>query len=199
MSSYSPWRCVLALLLPCFLVASSVPLLHKSISSADTASSDVKALKVGEEIRGETLPLRSGQRIYELIGLRRSVSYEIPASFSIQLHRSVPGLSSMKNRRLLNTEKLIFKADSDESVFVILTVEPEGVVAMANVPERELVIYNIVCDKLMMGIPHGAWWVGVAALLCLVLGMALPYFFPLHQLLKVEGLESEKVTTSKDS
>lgn len=158
-------------LIRCFFVASSLPLTHRFVSllrlrpiSASRSrhhflrhcSSDVKALKVGEEIKGETMPLNSGQRTYELLGLRRSASYEvkisypasvcsfapmsscfafffqflmkiilislnltlqqIPASFSIQLQTTLPELWSRKNRRLLNTEKLIFKADNDESV-----------------------------------------------------------------------------------
>lgn len=86
-----------------------------------------------------------------------------------------------KNRRLLNTEKIIFKAESSSpvsvecrsaielnlsvacgilmaflssvrqqlyvidlfQVYVLVTVEPEGVVAKPNVPERELALFNI--------------------------------------------------------
>jgi hypothetical protein len=74
-----------------------------------------------------------------------------------------------KNRRLLNTEKIIFKAGSSDPLsvcssliylcarivarsqnvsgapflHVIVTVEPEGVVAKPNVPERELALFNI--------------------------------------------------------
>ncbi|CAL9163010.1 unnamed protein product [Musa hybrid cultivar] len=222
MPSPSSWSCILMSLIRCFFVASSLPLTHRFVSllrlrpiSASRSrhhflrhcSSDVKALKVGEEIKGETMPLNSGQRTYELLGLRRSASYEvkisypasIPASFSIQLQTTLPELWSRKNRRLLNTEKLIFKADNDESAFVILTVDAAGVVAKPNVPERELVIYNIVCDELMLGIPHGAWWVGVAALLCLLLGILIPSFFPLHLLLKDEDLESENIALTKVS
>lgn len=75
------------------------------------------------------------------------------------------------NRRLLNTEKLIFKTESLDiiqkqvcffllrvlilclnaqrktvvqgGVNVLVTVEPEGVVALKNVQERELIIFNI--------------------------------------------------------
>ncbi|KAG6524822.1 hypothetical protein ZIOFF_014766 [Zingiber officinale] len=116
-------------------------------------SADLKTLNVGIELKAETLPLRSGRRTYELLGLRRSSSYEvkisypasIPAKFSIQLQRPRLELRSTKNRRLLDTEKLIFKADQEESVFVSLTVENGGVIAMKSVPEQELVIYNIVC------------------------------------------------------
>jgi hypothetical protein len=51
-------------------------------------------------------------------------------------------LGSM-NRRLLNTEKIIFKAQNSWPVYVLVTVEPEGVVAKPNVPERELAMFNI--------------------------------------------------------
>lgn len=98
---------------------------------------------------------------------------------------------------MLDTEKLIFKADQEESVFVSLTVENGGVIAKKSVPERELVIYNIVCDELMLGIPRNAWRVGMAALLCLLLGVVLSNFLPL---LINKGLEAEDAAVmTKDS
>lgn len=54
-----------------------------------------------------------------------------------------------QNRRLLNTEKLIFKTENLDvlndqgGMYVLVTVEPEGVVAMPNVQEREFIIFNI--------------------------------------------------------
>ncbi|RWW27120.1 hypothetical protein BHE74_00047453 [Ensete ventricosum] len=83
-------------------------------------SSDVTALKVGEEIKGETMPLNSGQRTYELLGLRRSASYEVKISYPASVYM------------MLCTQ-----------AFVIVTAIAAGVVAKPNVPERELVIYNI--------------------------------------------------------
>lgn len=119
----------------------------------------------------------------------------IPSSFSIRL---VDDWSS-KNRRLLNTDKIIFKAVSSDPVYVLVTVEPEGVVAKPNVTERELALFNIVCDELMLGIPHFAWWVGIAALLCIVLAALAPLVLPLHKLLNCEGTESSKVDAAKMS
>uniref|UniRef100_A0A0E0AUT9 Uncharacterized protein n=1 Tax=Oryza glumipatula TaxID=40148 RepID=A0A0E0AUT9_9ORYZ len=55
-------------------------------------------------------------------------SKQIPSSFSIRLvddPHSVEDLGSM-NRRLLNTEKIIFKAQNSWPVYVLVTVEPEG-------------------------------------------------------------------------
>ncbi|XP_066333131.1 uncharacterized protein [Miscanthus floridulus] len=106
-----------------------------------------RALSVGEELVAETMPLRHGRRVYRIDGLRPSAWYEvkisypasIPSSFSIQLLDNW----SSKNRRLLNTEKIIFKAESSNPVYVLVTVEPEGVVAKPNVPERELALFNI--------------------------------------------------------
>lgn len=69
--------------------------------------------------------------------------------------------------------------------------------AFVLVAHRVLVF--AVCDELMLGIPHGAWWVGVAALLCLLLGILIPSFFPLHLLLKDEDLESENIALTKVS
>ncbi|RWR79129.1 hypothetical protein CKAN_00769100 [Cinnamomum micranthum f. kanehirae] len=117
---------------------------------------DVKVLNVGEEIKQETLPLQMGHRRYQLHGLKASMWYEvkisypasIPASFSLQLQRDKSYIGSNMKRRLLNTEKLIFKADynllSEHSeVHVLLTVEPGGVVAKPHVQERQYVIFNI--------------------------------------------------------
>lgn len=152
---------------------------------------DNKVLNVGEELWRETLPLRMGSRLYQLQGLKPNTWYEvkisypasIPASFSIQLKRGDLELPLNGNRRLLNTEKLIFKSESDGSndqggVFVLVTVEPEGVVAIPNVQEREYIIFNIVCDELLLGIPHQAWWVVGFVLVCLVLALIIPSFLP---------------------
>ncbi|CAA0338031.1 unnamed protein product [Arabidopsis thaliana] len=119
---------------------------------------DVKALYVGKELWRETLPLQSGSRVYKLQGLKSNSWYEvkisypasIPARFSLQLlknHEMELKLNQM--RRLLNTEKLIFKAESLKEVNnkaglnVLVTLEPEGIVAIPNSRERYFIIYNI--------------------------------------------------------
>ncbi|KAD4178724.1 hypothetical protein R6Q59_022316 [Mikania micrantha] len=149
-------------------------------------------LNVGEELKKETITLQSSSRIYQLQGLRRSTWYEvkisypasIPASFSLQLKRGDPYSLLKHHRKLLNTEKLIFKNDDadlrdDQSkTYVMLTVEPEGVVAMPDIKEREMVIYNIVCDELLLGIPLDAWWVVTLAIVCLGVAFAIPPFLP---------------------
>ncbi|KAL4569386.1 hypothetical protein LXL04_025022 [Taraxacum kok-saghyz] len=110
-------------------------------------------LKVGEELQKESLELQSGSRIYQLEGLRPNywygvkISYpaSIPASFSLQLKKENLNLEPKHQRKLLNTEKLIFKNDDTQQsgIYVMLTVESEGVVAISHVKEREMVIYNI--------------------------------------------------------
>ncbi|KAI3692647.1 hypothetical protein L6452_32468 [Arctium lappa] len=150
---------------------------------------DRNILNVGEELVKETLPLESGSRVYQLEGLRPSTWYEvkisypasIPASFSLQLNKGNSDLLLKPQRKLLNTEKLIFKNDlqNDQSgTNVMLTVEPEGVVAIPNGKEREMVIYNIVCDELVVGIPHKAWWVVIVAVVCLGVAFVIPFFLP---------------------
>ncbi|CAN1161824.1 hypothetical protein LINPERHAP2_LOCUS24145 [Linum perenne] len=117
---------------------------------------DSNVLIPGNELFKESLPLQKGSRLYELQGLKSNSWYEvkisypasIPASFTIQLKKDVSGLGSNRNRRLLNTEKLIFKADSfngsqQNKLYVLVTVQPEGVVAIPNVPERQAIIFNI--------------------------------------------------------
>ncbi|CAM0945248.1 unnamed protein product [Alopecurus aequalis] len=114
---------------------------------------EAKALRVGDKLMGETMPLHHGRRLYRLAGLRPPAWYEIkisypttiPSSFSIRLVNDPDAVEDWgsKNRRLLNTEKIIFKAESTKLVYVLVTVEPEGVVAKPNVPERELALFNI--------------------------------------------------------
>uniref|UniRef100_A0A5B6Z1U3 Uncharacterized protein n=1 Tax=Davidia involucrata TaxID=16924 RepID=A0A5B6Z1U3_DAVIN len=153
---------------------------------------DSKILNVGEELWKETLPLQMGSRLYHLQGLKSHTWYEVkisypaslPSSFSIQLRRGNSDSGLNRKRKLLNTEKLIFKTDeldllSDQGgIHVLVTVEPEGVVAIPHGQERKYVIFNIVCNELLLGIPHEAWWVGILALLCLGVAFVIPYFLP---------------------
>ncbi|XVF35388.1 hypothetical protein REPUB_Repub18cG0141400 [Reevesia pubescens] len=149
-------------------------------------------LNVGEELKEETLPLQMGSRVYKLQGLKSLTWYEvkisypasIPASFSLQLKKENSDSGLNRNRRLLNTEKLIFKTDSLDTIndqgelYILVTVEPEGFVAIPNTKEREFIIFNIVCDELLLGIPYKAWWVVVFALLCLGLALIIPRYLP---------------------
>ncbi|KAI3828436.1 hypothetical protein L1987_02537 [Smallanthus sonchifolius] len=151
---------------------------------------DSHVLNVGKELQKETIPLQRGTRVYQLHGLRPSMWYEvkisypasIPASFSSQLTRGDSDLLLKRHRKLLNTEKLIFKNDTDlqnnqgRTSYVMLTVEPEGVVAIPHGKERKIVIYNIVCDELALGIPHKAWWVVILAVVCLGVAFVIPSF-----------------------
>ncbi|KAK7284380.1 hypothetical protein RJT34_19125 [Clitoria ternatea] len=150
-----------------------------------------KILKVGEELLRETLPLQGGSRFYQLQGLKHRGWYEvkisypasIPASFSIQMKRNKSDVVLNNNRRLLNTEKLIFmNSNQDESQLILVTVEPEGFPAKPRVPEREFIIFNIVCDELLLGIPYKAWGVVALALLCLGIAFIIPSFLPLYLL-----------------
>ncbi|KAH9727583.1 protein FAR1-RELATED SEQUENCE [Citrus sinensis] len=79
---------------------------------------------------------------------RAEIFQLVPASFTLQLKKGNLDIGLNKNRRLLNTEKLIFKTENLDvlndqgGMHVLVTVEPEGVVAMPNVEEREF-IFNI--------------------------------------------------------
>jgi len=59
--------------------------------------------------------------------------------------------------------------------------------------------YFSVCDELSFGIPYKAWWVGTAAILCLILASMVPYFLPLQQLLKIQTSQSSYSTETKAS
>ncbi|KAI3881301.1 hypothetical protein MKX03_005148 [Papaver bracteatum] len=116
-----------------------------------TSTDTYKALNVGENLLRETLPFEMGSRLYRLNGLKSSTWYEvkisypasIPASFSIQLICDKSDIAHNWNRRLLNTEKLVFKADNNDipehQKYVLVSVEPAGVVAIPGAKERELV------------------------------------------------------------
>ncbi|XP_043808467.1 uncharacterized protein LOC110606558 isoform X2 [Manihot esculenta] len=139
---------------------------------------DIKVLTVGKELWKETLPLQMGSRMYQLQGLKSHTWYEvkisypasIPATFSIQLKKDGSDMGMNKNRRLLNTEKLIFKTDS-------LTV----------------------CDELLLGIPYKAWWVGILVLLCLGLAFIIPQFLPPYLLQPNGSTKSLNQNVSKKS
>ncbi|PSR89325.1 GATA zinc finger domain-containing protein [Actinidia chinensis var. chinensis] len=174
---------------------------------------DGKVLNVGEELWKETLLLQMGSRLYQLEGLKSHTWYEvkisypasIPSSFSLLLTRDKSSLGHNRQRKLLNTEKLIFKTDEMElpndqgGMYVLVTVEPEGIVAIPNVLERKEVVFNIVCDELLLGIPRYAWWVVILVLLCLGLALGIPFFLPSYLLSTNQHPQSGSHFSSKDS
>ncbi|KHG18810.1 Caveolin-1 [Gossypium arboreum] len=171
-----------------FIVSSSIFSHGKMLDGA--------VLNVGEELKAETLPLKMGSRVYKLQDLKSLTWYEvkisypasIPASFSLQLKKGDLESGLNRNRRVLNTEKLIFKTDNLDSIndqgglHILVTVEPEGFVAIPNTKEREFIIFNIVCDELLLGIPYYAWWVVAFVVLCLVSALIIPSYLPSYLL-----------------
>ncbi|XP_044477773.1 uncharacterized protein LOC123205036 [Mangifera indica] len=192
-----------------FLAVFTVP----TSSHVGMVDGGAKVLKVGEELWKESMKLQMGTRLYHLQGLKSFTWYEvkishpasIPASFSLQLKEGNLDLVLNQNRRLLNTEKLIFKTDNLDVIndqggmYVLVTVEPEGVVAIPNVKERESIIFNIVCDELLLGIPLEAWWVVILVTICLILALVIPHFLPSYLLLKNGSLQSPAEGFSKES
>ncbi|KAF7139494.1 hypothetical protein RHSIM_Rhsim07G0145000 [Rhododendron simsii] len=174
---------------------------------------DRKILNVGEELWKETLPLQMGSRLYLLEGVKSYTSYEvkisypasIPSRFSLLLTRGNSSLGQNWKRKLLNMEKLIFKTDNlelssdQDGMYVLVTVEPEGVVALPNVQERKEVIFNIVCDELLLFIPQHAWWVVILVVLCLGSAAVIPRFLPSYFLRTNRSPQLASRITSKDS
>ncbi|KAI3468165.1 hypothetical protein Pfo_024828 [Paulownia fortunei] len=199
---YFEWLCLCSL----FIILSASSSSHGSMINE-------KVLHVGEELFKEILPLQNGACLYQLRGLRPHMWYEvkisypasIPASFSLQLHRGTSDLGLNQGRKLLNTEKLIFNTDGMLSLiehggmYVLVNVEPEGVVAIPGKQEREFVVFNIVCDELLLGIPHKAWYVAVLVLVCLVLAFVVPSFLPPFLLPKKGNQPLFDRTVTKDS
>ncbi|GAA0150267.1 hypothetical protein LIER_09245 [Lithospermum erythrorhizon] len=104
----------------------------------------------------------------------------IPTSFNIELKKSILEFNNRFGRKLLNTENLIFKTeDLEGGWFVVVYVEPEGVVAIREAKERENVIFNIVCDELLLGI-----FVVVLVVVCIGVAFVVPGFLPLYLLPK---------------
>ncbi|KAM3323208.1 putative protein isoform X1 [Capsicum chacoense] len=182
-----------------------------SISFTNANTMDVKVLRVGLELMKETLPLQSGSRLYELQGLNSNKWYEvkisypasIPATFTLQLSKGSAGLNV--GRKILNTEKIIFQGNNLQllggkgGTFVLVNVEPEGIVSIPGVKERRHIIYNIVCDELLFGIPHQAWYVVVLVVVCLALALVIPSFLPLYLLPRNQGLNAANHGISKES
>lgn len=83
-------------------------------------------------------------------------------------------------------------------LYVLVNVQPEGFVAIPGVQERRHVIFNIVCDELLLGIPHEAWYVVMLVLLCLGIALMIPSFLPPYLLSGNENLHVDQAS-SKDS
>ncbi|KAJ7958848.1 Caveolin-1 protein [Quillaja saponaria] len=107
------------------------------------------------------------------------ISYpaSIPASFSLQLRRDY----------------------YQSGLYVLVAVEREGFVAIPNVAERRFIIFNIVCDELLLGIPHSAWSVVLLVLLCLGLAFLVLCFLPPSLLPKNPSAREASHSVSKDS
>lgn len=56
-----------------------------------------------------------------------------------------------------------------------------------------------VCDELLFGIPHQAWYVVVLVVLCLALALVIPSFLPSYLLPRNQGLDAADHGISKDS
>ncbi|XP_058966479.1 uncharacterized protein [Pocillopora verrucosa] len=108
--------------------------------------------------------------VYHLVQLKPSKSYELrvsypsttPTDFYIQLipHKA---LQARKTRKLLNIEKLVFSNELKEqyaNVTAVRTGIPYNPASLA-----EPVVYNIVLEELLLGIPWHSWRLGVLVLL----------------------------------
>uniref|UniRef100_A0A453M556 Uncharacterized protein n=2 Tax=Aegilops tauschii subsp. strangulata TaxID=200361 RepID=A0A453M556_AEGTS len=68
---------------------------HSPRSSLE-AEEPARALSVGDELVGETMPLRHGRRVYRLAGLRPPAWYEVKISYPASVRsRSHPSHSAM--------------------------------------------------------------------------------------------------------
>ncbi|XP_020259020.1 uncharacterized protein LOC109835449 [Asparagus officinalis] len=128
------------------------------------ALTGIQVLNVGEELKRQILPLKTGQSVYDVCSLKESRWYEVkisypssvPASFSLQMKSNAIYLGLNKNRRLLDTEKLTFKTDhnnlnsGNSHMYLLVTVEPVGAVAKLGVQEGGLNMYKQYSKKLLI-------------------------------------------------
>lgn len=136
-------------------------------------------LKVGEERRFERLPYIDGSSCeYEIEGLQIGKWYEvkisypasIPADFDITFTQH--WRRAAHGRKLLNAEKTTFyidrmspPQDSEPLGHVRVVVHPTGVRSIYHPKDHEFMIYNILCEEVVLGLPKQAWWVGCLAVL----------------------------------
>ncbi|AAD30603.1 Unknown protein [Arabidopsis thaliana] len=156
----------------CYLLICLIVFINFVTCYSDERLFGGKTLYAGKELWKETLPLKSGSRVYKLQGLKSNSWYEVKISYPA----SIPALFSLQ---LLKNGVMGLKG-----LYVLVTVEPEGIVAIPNVKERPSIIYNIVCEEQLLGIPHSSWSVVVLVVLCLVVALILPRFLPSYLLIK---------------
>ncbi|XP_022792360.1 uncharacterized protein LOC111331503 isoform X2 [Stylophora pistillata] len=129
--------------------------------------------------------------LYHLVQLKPSKSYELrvsypsttPTDFYI---RVIPreALHGRKTRKILNIEKLVFDNGLKEqyaNVTAVRTGLPYNPASLA-----EPVVYNIVLEELLLGIPWHTWRLGVLVLL--IVYIAFKYLVPCFLLYIEENL-----------
>ncbi|KAL0330745.1 UNVERIFIED_CONTAM: hypothetical protein Sangu_1620000 [Sesamum angustifolium] len=162
---------------------------------------DENDLHVGEELLKEALPLQNGARLYQLQGLRPHRWYEVKISYPASRYCRLGAESRKKIAQYREdnfmTDEMLLSTDQG-GISVLINVKPEGIVAIPGIQEREYVMFNIVCDELLLGIPHKAWYVVILALVCLVLAFGVPSYLPPFLLPKTGNPLSDQAVT-KDS
>ncbi|CAM6085483.1 unnamed protein product [Calypogeia fissa] len=176
------WVLVLSLMMVGWITK---PSLTHAVSNSDFSELEVRALRLGQERIEETLPFRGGGKcIYELMDMEEDHWYEVkisypastPALFSIDLLPEHDEDSSSLGRKLLNTEKIIFRVPKGPASQggqdgvkqrVLVSVKPEGFVAQPYMQEQPFIVYNILLEEVVLGIPLQAFWVGFLGLISL--------------------------------
>jgi len=94
----------------------------------------------------------------------------IPASFDISFLQHRLQYRRNARRRLLNIEKTVFyiagiysQQDPGPLGRVLVEVHPAGVISKHHASDHAFIIYNILCEEVLLGIPRQAWWVGFLA------------------------------------
>ncbi|GMH33067.1 hypothetical protein BSKO_00901 [Bryopsis sp. KO-2023] len=137
----------------------------------------VEDLIVKQGLTAQKLMMGKEDKVYRLIGLKRNKSYEvrvsypatIPCKISLGVFRSKEGISSSsKFRKLLNVEKLIFNSEESDVMFAKMHAEADGVRPLAVNEPQDWLLYNIVLEEVMFGIPVDSFPVIAMAVAILV-------------------------------
>eukprot|EP00759_Apiculatamorpha_spiralis_P034796 PhF_6_TR35796/c0_g1_i1/m.52026 len=184
------------------LVLICISVLH-IVSSEESSSTPSSSRATTRIVVGETLwteRIRKGQSIfYEVYNPQGEVlhqnSYECvisytakyPAVFNIELEPTLVHTSS--HRRLLDTHKLMFSVDDQESSssFILKVTMLDHAGTTLKEPQDYDVPYTIRVDQLYLGLPWRVWTLIVYALVCLVIGYAV--FAPLLNKAIVSNLD----------
>ncbi|XP_031556496.1 uncharacterized protein LOC116293231 [Actinia tenebrosa] len=136
--------------------------------------------------------------VYLLQNLEKQCSYElrisypatVPTEFLIKLMNSTEYSRNNNGRKLLNTEKIVFENDQHNEQYAKVTAIRTGV-PLHSSRLQDPVIYNIVLEKLYLGLPWEVWKTGM--FIVITLAIIMKYVLPqLQKYFELQRLQMQK-------